>query len=40
MTRDFEHDGTLHQWVHPDTGVRIACQDMPGELMAETEATG
>ena len=40
VTHDFEHDGILHRWVHPDTGVSIDCQDMPGELMVETEVTG
>lgn len=32
MTADFQHDALPNQWVHPETGVRINCEDMPPEL--------
>lgn len=36
MSPDFQHDAMPHQWVHPETSVRINCEDMPDELLPES----
>lgn len=35
---DYQHDGMRHQWVHPESGTRIDCINMPAELTPDLDA--